>query len=252
MTTLSVSLGGLPASDGSLKAQSLKDCKPETLTEQSLHSLDITLLASDLSDTSVWVPMDLAAFIPALANNAIVSICVHETNSATNINFQPIHTAFLLAGLKQTTESKRADGSITWTATKVPTKTTNNAVRLNSIFTLDKNDDEIDEDDLLQSNDARALLAPPPAMSSVKTKGGVDDDCGGRAPCENCSCGRAAGAMKNGEEKKQDGYDGGSSNCGKCSLGDAFRCASCPHLGKPAWKPGEEKIVLSLDLQDDF
>ncbi|GKY94080.1 hypothetical protein MPSEU_000374500 [Mayamaea pseudoterrestris] len=112
------------------------------------------------------------------------------------------------------------------------------------ILNFDGNADEIDEDDLLNSN---TLLAPPPTMRT-KVKGGDIDDCGGRAPCENCSCGRAA--MYNSEEK--DKAAGASSACGKCSLGDAFRCASCPHLGKPAWKPGEENLVLKLDLQDDF
>lgn len=36
--------------------------------------------------------------------------------------------------------------------------------------------------------------------------------------------------------------------------GDAFRCAGCPFLGKPAFEKGQEKTIMLADLdaqQDD-
>ena len=62
-------------------------------------------------------------------------------------------------------------------------------------------------------------------------------------PCPGCTCGRDKNNQGTGDKK----------SCGRCYLGDAFRCANCPYRGKPPFEKSElekkekesEKIVKS-------
>nr|CCC91947.1 conserved hypothetical protein [Trypanosoma congolense IL3000] len=98
----------------------------------------------------------------------------------------------------------------------------------------------IDEDELLTAEDR-------------ETKGAVEKlDCATRRrACKNCTCGRA-------ELERQLEANGGQvpsqlppGGCGNCAKGDAFRCASCPYLGKPAFDNTVDGKV-KLDLTDDI
>lgn len=114
-----------------------------------------------------------------------------------------------------------------------------------SAWKMDDDDSEtIAEDDLLEADD---LIKPDATALKVcattkKAKA-----------CKNCSCGLAeeleASRLK--QASKPD-TSVAKSSCGSCYLGDAFRCASCPYLGMPAFKPGEKVQLAGNLLQDDF
>ncbi|XP_060066402.1 anamorsin homolog [Ylistrum balloti] len=110
--------------------------------------------------------------------------------------------------------------------------------KLSSMDMMDGDVEMVDDDDLLDEED---LKKPDPA--SLKA------DCGGRAKkkaCKNCSCGLAEELEGLAPKPKT-----ATSACGSCYLGDAFRCASCPYLGMPAFKPGEKVMLSERQLKAD-
>jgi anamorsin len=269
MENLSIHLGFHP--DPSIKTvDSLAAALPTGDDASSTSTLEIYL-----SPEAKYRPMDLSAFTKHLKGGATVTIHIAAAAAATtdseNTNpttttttprhlpsLQDVHNSILLAGLRSVSERREDDGSRILVATKqAPLSQASLAaapIRIHLVDDILKNqgtggdddDDLIDEDGLL--NDS-TLLAAPPAMSAVKTTTG-GDDCAGREPCADCTCGRkdAAAAAPGAATAEKNKIE--SSACGKCGLGDAFRCASCPYLGKPAFKAGEEHLVL--ELQDDF
>ncbi len=100
----------------------------------------------------------------------------------------------------------------------------------------------IDDDSLLDDED-RAVKKP------IADDGCAPDAQGKRQPCKNCSCGLRE-EMEAAEGEKRAAAPAKSA-CGNCALGDAFRCANCPHLGKPAFEPGDEVVLDSKSLARD-
>ena len=116
------------------------------------------------------------------------------------------------------------------------------------------------------------LIAAAVVVRGTADAGVVVADCGGaveakiavaesgdcstkRRACKNCSCGRKEMEdAEGGEAKKPTMTDAelsaSVSACGNCSKGDAFRCAGCPFLGKPAFTPGAGAVVLDLTASD--
>ncbi|XP_072377389.1 anamorsin homolog [Diabrotica undecimpunctata] len=114
-----------------------------------------------------------------------------------------------------------------------------------AVWKLDDADDEtIDPDDLLDEDDLQK-----PDLASLRVCGTT----GKRKACKDCSCGLADELVQEASEKKIiDTKDAPKSSCGSCYLGDAFRCATCPYLGMPAFKPGEKIQLVGNQLSDDI
>ena len=105
------------------------------------------------------------------------------------------------------------------------------------------NDSEmVDEDDLLNEESKNA--------GDIKAFASASDCITKAKACDNCSCGRKEleDGVEMSEEKRKELESGNvKSSCGKCYLGDAFRCAACPYLGKPAFLPGDKVKLQDTD-----
>ncbi|XP_017289730.1 anamorsin isoform X2 [Kryptolebias marmoratus] len=121
-----------------------------------------------------------------------------------------------------------------------------NTVKMWTLSANDMNDDDVDlldSDTLLDEDD---LKKPDPA--SLKAPSCGEGGAKKKKACKNCTCGLAEELEQESQEKQKANLP--KSACGSCYLGDAFRCASCPYLGMPAFKPGE-KIVLDNNTLTD-
>nr|CAG4643552.1 EOG090X0FGQ [Ilyocryptus agilis] len=107
---------------------------------------------------------------------------------------------------------------------------------------VDEEVELVNEDDLLDEDD---LIRP--AAESLRVCGTT----GKRKACKDCSCGLAEELASESGASKTVTVKSATSSCGSCYLGDAFRCASCPYLGMPAFKPGEKILLSDRQLNPD-
>ena len=114
-------------------------------------------------------------------------------------------------------------------------------------------EDDINEDDLINTDDLLDELdLKKPAKEEANFDCGTSKE-GKKKACKNCSCGLAEEIEQEASAKqKQNTVPAVKSSCGSCYLGDAFRCASCPYLGMPAFKAGEKISISEALLKADI
>lgn len=160
-------------------------------------------------------------------------------------DFEDVHSRLVLAGfinIKQTDDGKVTASFPDYQAGfRIDLKAKPQSDNIGWGVSLNADAPLLDENELLE----RDNIAPGTATSSA---GCAPDATGKRKPCKDCSCGLAdVYEDDSADQVERKTAPSDKSGCGSCSLGDAFRCASCPYLGLPPFKPGE-KIALPTSL----
>ncbi|EGZ23652.1 hypothetical protein PHYSODRAFT_284771 [Phytophthora sojae] len=201
---------------------------------------------------------ELAVVLPLLKDGGALQLHVANVQEEKK---NAVLMALMIAGLVDTTDKQEASpfypeftGAASFSSKKqsfesaaIPLAKTAQPIKKWTVLADDfggddaQDDDIIDEDTLLDDTDEVLQAAKADCGEKVGGK---------KRACKNCTCG-----LKDEEDKpvmSEKDLNQLVSGCGNCYKGDAFRCGSCPFLGKPAFKPGMEKVLLNLDNSDDI
>ncbi|XP_065828783.1 anamorsin homolog [Oscarella lobularis] len=174
---------------------------------------------------------------------AIAKAYLHEENSLMSVKVVEVQAkkpAFELGASQQLALSLVNKGG-------TQSKVDSNVAKVWTLSAADLNDDDVellDSDELLDEDD---LKRPDP--ESLRVACGTTTG-GKKKACKNCTCGLAE-ELEEEESGKKKSKPAATSACGNCYLGDAFRCSSCPYLGMPAFKPGEQVKLTPRQLLGD-
>jgi len=231
-----------------------------------IHKESLTSLSIHIHDPAFYNALYLALFVSYVRAGGDIGIHIHnvaEDSDESKALIQTVHNSFKLAGLSANAETRQSTILVLTARVKLnlPQGITNTPgvakISLEPTVPLSSMEDSqaflLDEDELLANSNLEnsPYLAPPPKMNpqgSSSSNKNNESDCSGRKACDNCTCGRAAMEAHNENDGRIPSVSSNKtkSSCGNCSKGDAFRCAGCPYLGLPAFKEGEEHLVLNL------
>ena len=241
------------------------------LTDGALRGLLSSTFASLRPGGELRVtPVASSALKNVLIDDAV--LCGFITDNSTGVLKRPAFAAVsklrtrlpttALEGKSstETTTSSSITSKVTLVLPKVSVPSTTWA---SAAKNLNADADLIDEDSLLlDSASAAAFSTLSLSSASTAAKDGDESCAPKKRACKNCSCGRKE--MEEAEDivKLKDVADGVSSGalsssavpsaCGSCSKGDAFRCATCPSRGKPAWKTDSNTGNVMIDMASDL